>query len=114
MIHGRFAANLSAVAMDDALHGGQSYSGALELFRQMQALKYAEQLVDVLHVKAGAVVPHEHFEFLLLVVVTTNLDFGRLSHATEFDRVRDKVDDDQSQHGTVSVADRNAPIFQAI
>ena len=68
MIHGGFAANLAAVTMDDALHGGQSYSGALKLFRQVQALKDAEQLVDVPHVKAGAVVLHEHFKFLFLAV----------------------------------------------
>src|SRR5258708_5068067 len=94
------------MAVDDTLNGGQSYSGALKLFGQMQALKDAEQLVHVLHVKAGAVVPHEHLDFFFIAVDTANLDFGRPSHACEFDRVGNEVDDDQPQHGTVSVADR--------
>jgi hypothetical protein len=94
------------MAVDDALNGGQSYSGAFKLFRQMQTLKDAEQLVYVLHVKASAVVPHEHLDFFFIAVDTANLDFGRPSHACEFGRVGNKVDNDQPQHGTVSVTDR--------
>src|SRR5580698_10056295 len=105
-INRRFAANLPAVAVDDTLSGGQSYSGAFKLFRQMQALKDAEQLVDVLHVKARAVVLHEHLEFFFIAVDPADLDFGGASHACEFDRIGNKVDNDQPQHGTVSVADR--------
>src|ERR1700730_16307858 len=93
------------MAVNDSLNGGQSYSGALKLFSQMQTLKDAEQLVYVLHVKAGAIVPHEHLDFFI-AVHTANLDFGRLSHACEFDRVGNKVDNDQPQHGPISVADR--------
>src|ERR1700720_58404 len=72
----------------------------------MQALKDAEQLVYILHVKPGAVVPHEHLDFIFISVHTANLDFGRPSHACEFDRIGNKVDNDQPQHGTVSVTDR--------
>jgi hypothetical protein len=35
------------MAADDALNGGQSYSGAFKLFRQMETLKDAEKLVCV-------------------------------------------------------------------
>src|ERR1700674_6000007 len=94
------------MAVDDALNGGQSYSGAFKLLRQMQTLKDAEQLVDVLHLKASAVVPHEHLDLFFIAVHTANLDFGRPSHVGEFYRVGHKVDNDQSQHGTVSVTDR--------
>ena len=45
MIHRSLGPDLPAMAVDDALNGGQSYSGAFELFRQMQTLKDAEQLV---------------------------------------------------------------------
>src|SRR5258708_33079680 len=72
----------------------------------METLKDAEQLVDVLHVEAGAVVPHEHLEFFFIAVHATNLDFGRPSHACEFDRIGNQVDHAQPQHGTVSVTDR--------
>ena len=65
------------MAVDDALNGGQSYSGAFKLLGQMQTLKDAEQLVDILHVKAGAVVLHEQFDFIFIAVDSANLDFGR-------------------------------------
>ena len=78
MIHRSLAPDLPAMAVDDALNGGQSYSGAFKLFRQMQTLKDAEQLVYVLHVKASAVVLHEHLDFFFIAVHTANLDFGRL------------------------------------
>jgi hypothetical protein len=51
---------LAAVAMDDALNGGKSNSGAFKLFGKMQTLKDAKQLVCVPHVEAGAVVSDEH------------------------------------------------------
>jgi len=41
--------------MDDALNSSQSYSGAFKLFSKMQALKYAEQLIYILHVEARAI-----------------------------------------------------------
>ena len=55
MVYRSLGPDLAAMAVDDALNGGQSYSGAFKLFRQMQTLKDAEQLVYVLHVKASAV-----------------------------------------------------------
>src|ERR1700734_641252 len=57
-----FAPDLPAMAVDDALNGGQSNPGAFKLFRQMQALKNAEQLVHISHVKACAVVTYEDFD----------------------------------------------------
>ena len=81
MIYRSLAPDLPTMAVDDALNGGQSYSGAFKLFRQMQTLKDAEQLVYVLHVKASAVVPHEHLDFFFIAVHTADLDFGRRSHA---------------------------------
>src|SRR6202790_5472925 len=97
---------MPTMAADDTLNGGQAYAGAFKLFRQMQTLKDAEQLVYVLHVKASAIDPHEHLDFFFIAVDTADLDFGRPSHACEFDRVGNKIDTDQPQHGTVSVTDR--------
>ena len=48
------------MAVDDALNGRESNSGAFKLFGEMQTLKHAEQLVDVLHVEAGAVISDEY------------------------------------------------------
>lgn len=46
------------MAAHDALYRRQAYTGAFVLFRSVQALKNAEQFVDVLHVEANAVVAH--------------------------------------------------------
>src|SRR5258708_20459297 len=99
------------MAVDDALNGGQSYSSAFKLFRQMQTLKDAEQLVCVPHVKASTIVPHEHFDFFFISVHAADLDFGRLSHAREFGAVGNKVDADQPKPATVSATNRHrAPL----
>jgi len=44
------------VALHDALHDREPNAGALELFRAMQSLKDAEQLIGVARVKAGPIV----------------------------------------------------------
>src|SRR5467141_2207467 len=50
----------AAVPVDDASDGGEADAGALEVGSGMQSLEHAEQLVRVLHVEAGAVIPdHE-------------------------------------------------------
>src|SRR5262245_33861105 len=92
--------------MDDALNGRQSYSSAFELFSKMQALKHAEQLVDVQHVKPCTIVSHENLWLIVISLYTADLDFGLLPHACEFDRIGNKIGDNQLQHGTISVADR--------
>ena len=82
------------MAVDDPPNGRESDPGAFELFRKMQTLKYAEQLIDILHVEAGAIIPHEHLD-VIAGVDATDLDFGPISHAGEFDRIGEKVGDDQ-------------------
>ena len=66
------------MAVDDALNSGQSYSGAFKLFRQMQTVEDAKQLVYVLYVEASAVVPHKHLDFFFIAIHAADLDFGRL------------------------------------
>jgi hypothetical protein len=90
------------MAMDDPPNGRESYSSAFKLFREMQALKHAEHFVYILHVEAGAIISHEHLDFIF-PIDAANLDLGRGSHAREFDRVGEKVADHQLQHGTVAV-----------
>src|SRR5271166_2165022 len=88
--------------MHDPPNGRKSYPGALKLFRQMQTLKYPKQFIDILHVEAGAIIPHENLD-LIVGVHASDLDFGSISHPGEFDRIGDKVGDHQPQHGTVTV-----------
>src|SRR6201995_2975444 len=94
------------MAVDDALNGSQSYSGAFKLFGKMQTLKDAEQLVCILHVEDCAVVSHEHLDFILVSVQAANLDFAPCSDACEFDCIGNKIDRGQLQHVTGSVTDR--------
>ena len=44
---------------DNPLHQGEPHAGALELRNRVQALKDAEELADVLHVEAHAVIADE-------------------------------------------------------
>ena len=92
--------------VDDALDGRQPNAGALKLFRPMQTLKYAKQLVDVLHLKARAVIGDEYLDLIVLPGGTANLDFGLRPCPGEFDRIGQQVREDQFQHGTVPVTDR--------
>src|SRR5689334_22833197 len=93
------------MAVNDPPNGRESYSGAFKLFRKMEALKHAEQFIYILHVEAGAIIPHEHLDFIF-PIRTANLDFGLGAHAREFDRVGEKVSDHQLQHGTIAITDR--------
>ena len=82
------------MAVDDPPNSRESYSSAFKLFREMQTLKHAEQFIHVLHVEAGAIIPHEHLDFIF-PIGTANLDFGLGAHARELDRVGEKVADHQ-------------------
>src|ERR1017187_548403 len=53
-IHLRFGPNAPAVAVNDALHGGQVDAGAWKFGRPVQALKGSEQRTGVCHIEAGA------------------------------------------------------------
>src|SRR5215468_9376022 len=73
-IHQPFGPHLPTVAMDDPLHGGEADSGAFESIGPVETLEDAEELVDVSHVEADAVVPDEQRHCLVLLVQTTDLD----------------------------------------
>src|SRR5215472_2187316 len=105
-IDGALGSHRATVPVNDALHGRQSYAGAFKLVGPMEALKYTEQLVHVLHLKSDAVIPHKDFHTVCVSVDRANLDFGGASRAREFDRICNQIDDNQSQQGAISVADR--------
>jgi tetratricopeptide (TPR) repeat protein len=93
-------ADLSSMPVDDALNGRQSYSGAFELFSQVQPLKHTEEFVDILHVKARAIVPDKQLCLIFASVRTPNLDFGPFSYPRELNRIGEQVHKDDFQHGT--------------
>src|SRR5580704_685380 len=93
------------MAVNNALHGCQSYSRTFELVSPMQPLKHAKQFTCILHIKAGAVVPYEYLYLIVVSVGTANLDFGSRSHPCELDRIGNEIGKNQHQHGAVSVTD---------
>src|SRR6266545_7856263 len=58
-IDGAVGPDAAAVPGDDAADRREADAGAFELRRGVQSLEHAEQLVRVLHVEAGAVVPNQ-------------------------------------------------------
>src|SRR2546426_6278608 len=56
-IDGSLGPDPAAVPGDDAPHRRETDAGALEFGRGVQALEHTEQLVRILHVEAGTVVP---------------------------------------------------------
>jgi len=105
LIDTALGSDLPTMAVDDPPNGRKSNSSAFKLFREMQALKHPEQFIYILHVEAGAIIPHEHLDFIF-PIYRANLDFGLGAHAREFDRVGEKVADHQPQHRTVAITDR--------
>src|SRR4051812_21485919 len=67
--------HLAAVPVDDALDGGQPDTGAGELADAVQPLEWAEQLLYVAHVEAGAVVAYE-VHGLAVPTLHADLDVG--------------------------------------
>src|SRR5665213_1782219 len=63
--HGALGPCAAAMPGDDPAHIREADSRALELRRGMQPLEYAEELIDIAHVKADTVVLHEEQMFSL-------------------------------------------------
>src|SRR5262249_15010367 len=94
LVDGTFGSYCPAVTVNDALNGCQTYPGALKFISTMQPLKYAEQLVDILHIKSDAVVPYKDVCAVCTHVRRADLDFGGAARAREFDRIGEQVHDD--------------------
>src|SRR5438445_9608710 len=58
-IDGGLGPDPTAVPGDNAADGGQAHAGTLEFGRGVQTLEHPKQLVRVLHVEAGPVVPDQ-------------------------------------------------------
>src|SRR5581483_8570192 len=89
-IDSSFDPDSPAVAGDDALHDRQADAGAFKILRAMQPLEHPEQLVDVLHVEADAVVADEE-DLLAAAVLRADLHRGFAARPRVFEGVVDQV-----------------------
>ena len=76
--------------VNDALDIRQTYSGAFEFSRLMQALKYAEELAGVRHIKTGAIIANED-RSLAVDSGLSDLNHGLGAVAGELDGVRKQI-----------------------
>lgn len=81
-----FGPDAAAMFLDNALDGCQAHARAFEVFRAVQALKHAEELVGILHAEAHAVVPHEH-DRVPVFILLADLNDGLRPWARKLDRV---------------------------
>ena len=80
-----------AVTVNDAADVGQADAGAFKIFLvAVQALEDAEQLVDVLHVKAHAIVPDEEDEITIATILAADVDFIRFAGTGILDGIADQ------------------------
>jgi hypothetical protein len=76
LVNGTLGPHAASMTMNNPLNGSQPYSRAFKRFRLVQPLKNAKQLVHVLHIETGSVVPDKYGYFLFIFAGATNLDFG--------------------------------------
>jgi hypothetical protein len=76
--------------MHNALRCGQAYSCSLKLFGAVQPLKYAEELVRVLHVEANAVIGNK-INVLAVLELRPDFNLWVVRSAGVLDRVGKKI-----------------------
>src|ERR1700739_366999 len=106
MIYCRLAPDLPPVSVNDALNRGQPDSGSFKFVSVMQTLKYAKQLMRVLHIEPCPVIPEKHNYFIGIPAGVPDLDFCPRSLPRELDCIRNQINKNQSQHRTVSITRR--------
>src|SRR4030081_2489539 len=72
----RLGPDAAVVPAHDPLDDGQAHPGALVVFAPVQSLEDAKQLVCVLHIEAGSIVPDVVHRLSRLAWTTPNLDAG--------------------------------------
>src|ERR1700733_5254399 len=91
------------MSLDDTLNRRKSDTGAFKCLAGMQALKYAKELIHVLHIEADTVVPHEHHNLIFARFGASNLDFGLGASPRKLDGIGEKINKYQPQHGTIPI-----------
>src|ERR1700733_14140995 len=72
----------------------------------MQTLENAKQLVHMLHVESGAIIPDEDFDLILFFLPAAYLDFCPLSRPRELNGIGKQVHKNYPEHSAVSATDR--------
>src|SRR4029077_5593886 len=86
-----------------ALNRSKPNARAFKYISLVQALKHSKQFIRVPHIKAHSIVPNEYYQLIAVSVCAADLDFGLRACPREFNFVRDKVNQYQPEHRTVSV-----------
>src|SRR5262249_24581000 len=100
--------DLASVATDDALDGRQSDPGSFELVLLVKPLKYAEQLVGVLHVEADSIVSNADDHGVIVAIRAADLDFGVWPSSGELDAVGQEIHQYHTKHRAVAVDHRQS------
>jgi len=80
----------SSVALDDAMHDGESDAGAGEFLVVMQPLKHTEEFLGIGHVEAGAIVAHKVGGLAVGLLLAAEFDAAALSAAGEFPSIAEE------------------------
>jgi hypothetical protein len=90
------------MTLDDPPDVGKPDPGALEFLATVEALKDAEQLVDIPHVKPDTIVADvEHY--LMLAVGAADLDLGFGAGTRVLDSVGQEIPEDEPQHRGIAL-----------
>src|SRR5579859_6209979 len=90
LVQFRLRPDTAPVFLHDALHRGQAYSGAFEVFGAVHALENAEQLSGILHVESHTVVADEDDREALLLL-SSNLDHRPSAWPCELESIQQQV-----------------------
>src|SRR5574341_160874 len=91
-----------AMAMNNALHNRQAYTGPFILFGPVQALEHPEQFVHVGHIETGAVVL-DKIDVFFLVLLAAHFDDGHGALLGKLERVGEQVDKDLLEQDRVAL-----------
>ena len=93
MIHQTLSPDPAPVAVHNTLNGSQPDSCPFKRLRRVKPLEYAKKLIYVLHIESDSIVSNEHYHLMLFLVPASDFDFGLLSHACEFNSIRNQIDE---------------------
>src|SRR5690348_7558906 len=96
------------MAMNDPLHRGHPHSPPLEILRSVQPLEHSKELVGILHVETGPVVPHKIDASIRRVcsATTADLNSSDFALAGELEGIGEQVDIDLAQQRRIGLAGR--------
>jgi hypothetical protein len=92
----------TAMTADDTMDICESDTCAFEILLPVQALKDPKEFIGILHVETNTVIADKDDCFDFIASFATDLDLRDLSRTGEFQGVRDQVNPDNAQHGSIT------------